>query len=308
MGTKVPLFARKVETAPAGRYTDGRGLMLVVKESGARSWVLRYQVKGRRRDMGLGPYPEVTLAVARQKALEARRLLVDGFDPLAARSQRETTFHEAAADLIENKRPGWRNPKHAAQWSSTLETYVYPALGPLDVRAIETTHVLAVLRRIWIDKPETASRVRQRIEAVLDSASAQGLRAGPNPARWRGHLQNLLPKPSQVHRVEHHPALDWRNLPAFMAKLATREGFSALALAFLILTAARSGEVRGMRWVEIDLTAGVWTIPAARMKAAKEQRVPLTATAIELLGEEGPPDALVFPSRFDPHKPMSDMS
>lgn len=172
--------------------------MLVVKESGTRSWVLRYQVKGRRRDMGLGPYPEVTLAAARHKALEARRLLVDGFDPLTARPQRVAIFRETATDLIESKRPGWRNPKHAAQWSATLEAYVYPALGSLDVKAIQTTHVLAVLRRIWIDKPETASRVRQRIEAVLDFASAQSLRTGLNPARWRGHLQNLLDRKSVV--------------------------------------------------------------------------------------------------------------
>lgn len=282
--------------------------MLVVKESGTRSWVLRYQVKGRRRDMGLGPYPEVTLAAARHKALEARRLLVDGCDPLTTRPQRVAIFRETATDLIESKRPGWRNPKHAAQWSATLEAYVYPALGSLDVKAIETTHVLAVLRRIWIDKPETASRVRQRIEAVLDFASAQSLRTGLNPARWRGHLQNLLPKPSQVRRVEHHSALDWRDLPVFMARLAAREGVSASALAFLILTAARSGEVRGMRWAEIDLTARVWTVPAERMKAGKEQRVPLTVAAIELLGCEGSPDALVFPSPYDPRKPMSDMS
>jgi len=304
----MPLSSRKVETAPAGRYTDGRGLLLVVKVSGARSWVLRYQLKGRRRDMGLGPYPEVTLAVARRKALEARRLLVDGVDPLTARPRRVTTFRETAADLISSKRPGWRSPKHAAQWSATLGAYAYPALGSLDVKAIETTDVLAVLRPIWTDKPETASRVRQRIEAVLDFASAQGLRNGLNPARWRGHLQNLLPKPSQVRRVEHHAALDWRDLPEFMAELAAREGVSARALTFLILTAARSGEVRGMRWAEIDLTAGVWAVPAERMKAGKEHRVPLTAAAIELLGDEGSPDTLVFPSPFDPRKAMSDMS
>ena len=281
---------------------------MVVKVSGARSWVLRYQLKGRRRDMGLGPYPEVTLAVARRKALEARRLLVDGVDPLTARPRRVTTFRETAADLISSKRPGWRSPKHAAQWSATLGAYAYPALGSLDVKAIETTDVLAVLRPIWTDKPETASRVRQRIEAVLDFASAQGLRNGLNPARWRGHLQNLLPKPSQVRRVEHHAALDWRDLPEFMAELAAREGVSARALTFLILTAARSGEVRGMRWAEIDLTAGVWAVPAERMKAGKEHRVPLTAAAIELLGDEGSPDTLVFPSPFDPRKAMSDMS
>jgi integrase len=304
----MPLSARKVQTAPPGRHMDGRGLMLVVKESGARSWVLRYQLNGRRRDMGLGPYPEVTLAAARQKALDARRQLVDGIDPLTARSARPATFRESAADLIESKRAGWRNAKHAAQWSATLEAYAFPALGSRDVKAIETSDVLAVLRPIWTEKPETASRLRQRVEAVLDFASAQGLRTGLNPARWRGHLQNLLPKPSQVRRVEHHAALDWRHLPGFMAELAAREGVSAWALTFLILTAARSGEVRGMRWAEIDLAAGVWTIPAARMKAAKEHRVPLTAAATGLLGVEGAPDALVFPSPFDPRKTMSDMT
>jgi integrase len=258
--------------------------------------------------MGLGPYPEVTLKSARQKALEARRLLVDGRDPLSTRPQGLTTFREVAANLIESKRPGWRNPKHAAQWSATLEAYVYPALGSLDVKVIETTHVLAVLRLIWNYKPETANRVRQRIEAVLDFSSAHGLRSDLNPARWRGHLQNLLPKPSHVRRVEHHSALDWRELPAFMAKLTAREGVSAGALAFLILTAARSGEVRQMNWAEIDLTTGVWTIPAKRMKAGKEQRVPLTFAAIELLGCKGAPNALVFPSPTDPRKSMSDMS
>jgi hypothetical protein len=186
--------------------------MLVVKPSGARSWVLRYQLNGRRRDMGLGPYPEVTLAIAREKALAARRHLVDGADPLTIRPPRSITFREAAAGLIESKRPGWRNPKHAAQWPSTLEAYAYPGLGNLDVKAIETEHVVSVLRAIWTTKPETASRVRQRIEAVLDFAAAKELRSGPNPARWRGHLQNLLPKPSQVRRVEHHAALDWREL------------------------------------------------------------------------------------------------
>src|SRR5687767_1984293 len=172
----MPLSARKVETAPPGRHMDGRGLMLFVKESGARSWVLRYQLNGRRRDMGLGPYPEVTLAAARQKALDARRQLVDGVDPLTARPARATTFRETAADLIESKRAGWRNAKHAAQWSATLEAYAFPALGSLDVKAIETSDVLAVLRPIWTEKPETASRLRQRVEAVLDFASAQGLR------------------------------------------------------------------------------------------------------------------------------------
>ena len=247
------LTARKVETAPPGRHGDGRGLMLVVKPSGARSWVLRYQLNGRRRDMGLGPYPEITLAMARQKALEARRHLVDGTDPLTVRPAATFTFEAAAIELIDSKRAGWRNAKHAAQWTSTLKTYVFPSVGGLAVGAVETSHVLDALKPIWSRKPETASRVRQRIEAVLDYAAAKGLRDGMNPARWRGHLQNLLPKPSSVRAVQHHPALDWRELPEFMHELGGANGVSARALEFLILTAARSGEVRGMKWSEVDI-------------------------------------------------------
>ncbi len=282
--------------------------MLVVKPSGAKSWVLRYQLDGRRRDMGLGSYPEVTLARAREKALEARRHLVDGIDPLAARPVRAVTFREAAIELIESKRAGWRNAKHASQWFSTLETYAFPLLGNINLDAIETNHVLGALKPVWTEKPETASRVRQRIEAVLDFGSAKGQRDGPNPARWRGHLQNLLAKPSSIRSVEHHPALDWRQLPALMATLEKRQGGSANALQFLILTAARSGEVRGMRWKEIDFGTEVWTVTASRMKAGKEHRVPLDKSLIGLLGEPGAPDALVFPSPSDPRKPLSDMA
>jgi integrase len=282
--------------------------MLVVKPSGARSWVLRYQLNGRRRDMGLGPYPEITLAVAREKALKARRHLVGGTDPLTVRPVPTLTFREAAEALIESKRHGWRNAKHAAQWTSTLTSYVYPKLGELDVKAVDTPEIMSVLDPIWKVKPETASRIRQRVEAVLDYASTRGLRAGPNPARWRGHLENVLAKPSHVRRVQHHAALDWRELPTFMTELARRHGVSARALAFLILTAARSGEVRGMRWAEIEAGAGVWNIPADRMKAGKELRVPLDEQAIALLGQPSKPDAFVFPSPSDPIKPMSDMT
>ena len=304
----VALSVRKVESAPAGRYTDGRGLMLVVKPSGTRSWVLRYQLNGRRRDMGLGPYPEVTLSAAREKAVVARRQVVEGFDPLNAPTPRSMSFREAAADLIASKNPGWRNAKHAAQWTSTLRTYVDPVLGCLDVNAIDTQHVLAVLRPVWILKPETASRLRQRIEAVLDYAAAQGLRDGQNPSRWRGHLQNLLPRPSAVRRVQHHPALDWRDMPAFMTDLRQRDGISARALEFVVLTAARSGEVRGMRWGEVDFQSHRWTVPPSRMKAGKEHRVPLTARSMEILGEPGEPHALVFPAPAGPDRPLSDMA
>jgi integrase len=304
------LTDRTVRTAGPGRYSDGtvKGLMLVVRPGGTRAWVLRYQRGGRRRDMGLGPYPEISLADAREKALDARRLVKrDGKDPIAERGRAKLkTFKETAEALIESKRPGWRNPKHAAQWGSTLKTYAYPKLGALDVQTVDTDAVLAVLRPIWTTKTETASRVRQRIEAVLDYATAIRARSGENPARWRGHLDHLLPKPSKVRTVKHHAALNWHQAPAFMAKLAQRTGIDARALAFTILTAARSGETRGMRWRELDLKAKVWTVPPERIKAGKEHRVPLQPAAIALLGEAGEPQALVFPSPIKAGRPLSD--
>ena len=298
-----------VEQILKGRHGDGlvRGLYLVVAPTGARSWALRYQRHGRRRDMGLGPYPAVGIALARERALAARRTLALGDDPLAARArERGLTFKAAAEALIKAKRPGWRNAKHAAQWSTTLAGYAYPTLGERDVRRIETSDVLAVLRPIWACKPETASRVRQRIEAVLDYATAIGARPGDNPARWRGHLDHLLPRPNKMRPVRHHVALDWRDAPAFMAELRQREGVAAKALAFAILTAARSGEVRGATWAEIDDDAALWIVPAGRMKAGREHRVPLTPAARELLGERGQPDDLLFPSPNDPRRPLSD--
>ena len=317
----VKLTDRTVKTAPAGRHMDGtvRGLSLLVKPTGGRSWVLRFQHKGSRHDMGLGPYPELSLAKAREAALDHRRLLkIEKVDPLAARRAAEAeaaraaaqilTFKAAAGALIESKQPGWRNAKHAWQWKHTLETLAYPKLGELDVQAVDTAAVVGVLQPIWAKKTETASRLRQRIEAVLDYASALGRRAGDNPARWKGHLDHLLPKPSKVKAEEHQPALDWREAPAFMAELAKRGGAAPKALAFAILTAARSGEVRGMTWGEVDDEAGVWTIPGARMKAGKEHRVPLTAAARALLGDRGKAEALVFPSPKAPTKPLSDMA
>lgn len=303
------LSARKVETAKPGRYTDGRGLTLLVKASGARSWVLRYQIDGRRRDMGLGAWPEVTLAMARERTLAARREMAEGRDPLTERGRaKRLLFRDAAATLIEDKRQGWRNEKHAAQWTSTLETYAYGALGDLDVRVISVQEVLQALRPIWTDKPETASRVRQRIEAVLDYASAIGARSGDNPARWKGHLDHILPRPAKVRAVAHHPAMDRRALPAFMAALAQHGGMGARALAFTILTAARSGETRGARWSEIDINAALWIIPADRMKAGKEHRVPLSAAAIAQLPKRRGADDIVFSGGKTLDRPLSDMS
>ncbi|MAI48118.1 MAG: DUF4102 domain-containing protein [Hyphomicrobiaceae bacterium TMED74] len=302
------LSARKVATAPAGRHSDGKGLMLLVKKSGARSWVFRYQLDGKRRDMGLGPYPEINLAAAREKVMVLRRQLIEGVDPLNSASERVFTFRDLAAELIENKRPGWKNAKHAAQWVSTLEAYAYPILGKMDVRTINTPQVHAALKPIWTAKPETASRVRQRIEAVLDYASALGVRDGANPARWRGHLQNILPRPSSIRQVQHHPALDWQEMPDFMAELSKRNGVSAKALMFTILTAARSGEVRGMQWSEVNLKTAVWTVPADRMKTSKEHRVPLTPEAAALLGKPGEADQLAFGNPLHPSRLLSDMA
>lgn len=206
------LTDRTVRTIGPGRHAEGsiRGLYLLVQTTGARSWVLRYQLQHRRVDMGLGAYPETTLAQAHDKALDARRLVKAGTDPVAARSRAVAlTFEAAAKALIESKRPGWRNAKHAAQWTSTLTDYAYPKLGHLDIKTIDTRAVLDVLRPVWTEKTETASRLRQRLEAVLDYATSLGVRSGENPARWRGHLDNLLPKPSKVRAVEHHAALVW---------------------------------------------------------------------------------------------------
>jgi integrase len=308
MAVRRRLTARRVETAPPGKHGDGDGLELHVKAAGSRSWVLRYQIAGRRREAGLGRWPDVSLQRAREKAAQLRTQLGDGLDPLDARERRKVlTFRQAAEDLIEAKRPGWKNKKHAAQWGATLATYACPMIGDRDVRGIETADVLAVLRPVWSVKPETASRLRQRVEAVLDYSAALKARSGDNPARWRGHLNKLLPAPSKVRAVEHHAALDWREAPGFWRALAEREGTSARALAFTILTAARSGEVRGMTWSEVDVGSAVWTVPASRMKGAKEHRIPLVPAALALLGEPGEAGELIF-AGAKPGRPMTDVS
>lgn len=303
------LSAQKIKAAKPGRHGDGRGLFLYVKPSGTRSWMLRYQVQGRRRDLGLGAYPDVTLAMARERATEARQLIANGEDPIAKKQQaKPKTFKDAALELIASKRHGWKNAKHAAQWTSTLESYVFPKIGQVQVSKIETADVISTLTPIWSDKPETANRVRQRIEAVIDYASALGIRTGDNPARWRGHLDHLLPKPKKVRAVKHHAALSHADIADFMSELSTRTGIAAQALGFTILTAARSGETRGMTWGEVDIEKAMWTIPAQRMKAAKEHRVPLSNAAIALIGPRRVGNALVFESEARPGKPISDMS
>ncbi len=303
------LTARGVQTARPGRHTDGRGLMLVVKASGARSWVLRYQINGWRRDMGLGSWPEITLSMARERALAARRQIAVGENPHdEKRKNKKLTFKDAACAFIAGKEAGWKNAKHAAQWASTLETYAYPSMGHFDVRIISTQHVQTVLLPIWNAKPETASRVRQRIEAILDYAKTIGARDGDNPARWRGHLDKVLAQPSKIRPVVHHAALDWKLLPDLIKQLADNPATGPKALLFTIFTTARSGEVRGATWGEIDLHAGVWTVPAIRMKAGKEHRVPITDAAAKCLGNPQTADRLVFASDLSPGKPLSDMT
>jgi integrase len=291
---------------------DGGGLYLRVSVNGTKAWVFRYQLNGKRRDRGLGAFPAISLAGAREKAAAHRRQCTEGIDPLAAKVAQQQamrlagrTFRQVAEDLVQSKQAGWRNATHRQQWNYTLATYAYPTLGDALVGGINTAMVMQVLTPIWIGKTETANRLRGRIEAVLDAAKAHGYREGENPARWRGHLDALLPKPSKVHRPQHHPALPYPEIAAFMAGLRSRAGMSARALEFTILTAARSGEALGARWDEINLAERIWIVPPERMKAAKEHRVPLSDAAVAVLQavlpiastRDGKPDptAPVFP-------------
>lgn len=294
-----------------GLYGDGGGLWLQVKR-GSRSWLFRYTRHGKAHALGLGPVHTVTLAEARARARECRRLLLEGVDPLEARraAKRATTetptFDECAASYIEAHRAGWRNAKHAAQWAATLRAYASPVIGALPVAEVDTAHVVRVLAPIWTSKTETATRLRGRIEAILDWARVQGYRAGENPARWRGHLDHLLADPGRVKRVQHFAALPWQDVGAFMADLRQQDGMAARALEFAILTACRSGEARGARWREIDFDAALWIVPAERMKAKREHRVPLSTQALALLRRLPRVDELVFPGRGG--RPLSDMS
>jgi integrase len=293
-----------------GRHTDGDGLHLHVRATGEASWVLRYRLHGAQRDMSLGSFPSLSLKAAREAAGAARALVKQGRDPIrerqrqaqdtAAAASRDRTFQAAAEALLEAREAEWRNEKHRWQWRATLTKHAFPSLGALPVSDIDTAAVLRVLRPVWTKTPETASRLRGRIESVMDFAKANGWSAGENPARWKGNLAELLPRPDRLARVQHQPALPWEQVPAFMTALQERRGMAALALRFAILTAARAGEVRGMTWGEVDADTRVWVVPANRMKMRQMHRVPLSDAALAVLADANPgktrPDMLVFPS------------
>jgi integrase len=276
-----------------GHYHDGNGLYFQVARGGSQSWVYRYMLNKRPRMMGLGSYPELSLGDARKRAAECRRLRNDGIDPIETQKAVRTaakveaakgiTFENCSKAYIESHKNGWRNAKHAEQWTTTLSTYAYPVFGDLPVDSVDTKLVMKVLEPIWAIKTETAARLRGRIENILDWAKTREYREGENPARWRGHLQNLLPQRRKVRKVRHHPALPYDKMPSFMKALRKQKGTVALAFEFLILTAARTSEAIGARWDEIDLAKAVWTVPSTRIKAGREHRVPLSGPAIALL-------------------------
>jgi integrase len=309
----------------AGMYADGAGLYLRVQESGAKSWIFRFQLNGKRREMGIGTLAERSPVEAREEAAKLSAKVRLGVDPIDARQLDKLTkidsvakvaagaitFAQVAKDFITAHRAGWSNEKHADQWETTLETYAGPVIGDKPVSEIGTEDVLRILQPIWTSKTETATRVRSRIELVLSYAKALKMRQGENPAAWRGHLDALLPKPTKLKNVRHHPALPFDRMPEFMEVLRKISGGGARALEFAILTAARSGDVRGATWAEIDMKGKVWTVPGDRMKikGKADHRVPLSDSALALL-EELPTFkdvAFLFPGERD-KKPLSDMS
>lgn len=302
----MPLTVKRIEKLKdPGRYRDERGLYLQVMSATNRSWLFRYERQGRERWMGLGPLHAFDLDEARERARVARKQLADGIDPVEAKkaeraaraleAAKAITFKEAANQYFNGHEQKWRNAKHRAQFLSTLEAYAFPHIGNLPVGAIDTGLVLKVIEPIWMSKTETASRVRSRIERVLDWATVRGYRAGDNPACWRGHLDQVLPARGEIAKTEHHPALDYAEMAPFMASLAQRQGIAARALELTILTAARTGEVIGAKWDEIDFSAKTWTIPKGRMKMKREHRVPLSAEALAILEALPREGDFVFP-------------
>jgi integrase len=306
------LSARAVATLKKpGRHADGAGLYLSISPpkdggegDGAKRWVFLFKRGGKAREMGLGGAQSIGLAAARSLAESARSDLSKGLDPIAERKKRVSevecpTFEECATQYIDDNRAGWRNAKHAGQWTSTLKAYAYPVLGKLKANEITTEHIAKVLNPIWTSKTETASRVRSRVEAVLDWAKVKGYRHGENPARWRGHLDQILPKRSKVQRVKHHPALPYQEMGGFMSALREQGGVAALALEFTILTAARTNETTGAKLAEFS-EAGVWVVPPERMKAEREHRVPLSPRSVQIVKDA----KLLHGSRPDAKAPL----
>lgn len=284
------LTARRVETAKPGKHEDGSGLRLIVRKSGSKAWVFRYTFNGKRREMGLGPFPIVPLAEARQMAADARRLCFDGIDPIQARQVKQAiravpTFLSAVAAYIRQHRHGWKTYHDKKRWAATMRTYVLQYIGPKRVNEIETADVLQVLQPIWTSKNRTAKTLQGRIEVVLDAASAQGHRQQFNPARWKGHLDKILPRPSKVATTKHRDAMPFKDVSGFVSRLRAGETLAAKALEFVILTACRRDCARIAVWSQIDLVAGVWTIPASTMKSGLEFRIPLSSAAQQLLNE-----------------------
>jgi integrase len=305
-----------------GLYADGAGLYLRVSRNGSKSWALRFTLRGKPREMGLGGLTKVTLADARKKAADARLLLSDGRDPLDLRQEEDAkrikveklaaargmTFDKCAEAYIAAHEPSWRNEKHKQQWRNTIATYVAPIFGKTPVQDIDIDLVMKVIEPIWNTKTETARRIRGRIEVILDWAKVRGFRSGENPARWRGQMDQLLPARSKLNSVKHHAALPYSELPDFMDTLRAIPGDSAAALEFLILTAARTSEVIYAKWAEVDFKKKLWTIPGARMKSRREHRVPLSSAAIEVLKRmENRKGEYVFPGR-SPDAPLSNMA
>ena len=321
----MPKLARELGALEVSRLKDDGehavgvvpGLLLRV-EGASRAWVLRYAINGKRRRMGLGAYPMVTLAAARDLAREAQQKIGVGIDPIEERgvkrakrqleAAKKLLFRDAARACIRSKSSEWSNPKHAAQWAATLETYAFPKIGDMDVTSIDTQHILSILEPIWRTKTETATRVRGRVETVLDWAAVYCGHKLPNPARWAGHLDQILPKPNKIAKVRHHEAVPYKEVSAVFKQIAGADGLGAKALLFQVLTAVRSGEAREAVWSEIDLEACVWTIPAGRMKARREHRVPLSKQAVALLAEQARVEGcdLVFPGTKG--QPLSDMT
>jgi integrase len=284
-----------LKSRPPGYHSDGGNLYFRVTDSGTRGWIFRFALNGRTRDAGLGPFPEIGLSEARTKAFEYRRLVVAGIDPIEQRNgaraaarveaARTITFDDCRTAYIASHEASWKNAKHRQQWTNTLQTYASPVFGKLPVSAVDTGLVMRAIEPIWSTKPETAGRLRGRIEALLDWAKVRGYREGENPARWRGHLDHLLPAKSKVQKVEHHPALPYADIGAFIPELQQQSGMAAKALEFLILTATRTSETLEAAWGEIDLPGATWTIPAARMKGGRDHRVPLSVRALAVLAD-----------------------